>query len=168
MPYIKANPRMIYCVRGLCASPYPNHLKGCPNYGKRDSCPPKAAAMKDILDLSKSVFLIYNVFDIGSHIQRMKRKHPNWTQRQLVCCLYWQGTARKQLRQEVSRFSALHPEFKVLMIPEAHGLNVTETMKSVGIWLEWPPLEKAYQVALAGIPWKKEFDLFSREETPCS
>jgi hypothetical protein len=29
----------------LCRLPYPNHPKGCPNYGKRALCPPKAPAL---------------------------------------------------------------------------------------------------------------------------
>jgi len=36
-------------------------------------------------------------------------------------------------------------------VPEAMGVNVTETMKRVGIELEWPPVNVAYQIALAGI-----------------
>ena len=34
--------------------------------------------------------------------------------------------------------------------PEAMGLDVTATMKSIGVVLEWPPRELAVQVALAG------------------
>jgi hypothetical protein len=34
--------------------------------------------------------------------------------------------------------------------PEALGLNVTATMRMIGIDLEWPPREFTYQVALAG------------------
>jgi len=33
---------------------------------------------------------------------------------------------------------------------EANGVNVTATMKKIGIELEWPPREYAYQVAVLG------------------
>jgi hypothetical protein len=35
-------------------------------------------------------------------------------------------------------------------------VNITETMESVGIVLEWPPENLTYQVALAGMPLRKE------------
>ena len=38
----------------------------------------------------------------------------------------------------------------VLYCPEAMGVNVTETMKNVGIILEWPPETVTYQIVIAG------------------
>ena len=75
--------------------------------------------------------------------------------RQLECCLYWQGTARKQLRQEITEFRKHHPAFKAYKVverPEAMGLNVTATMASIGHELEWPPHHWVYKVAFAGWP----------------
>ena len=95
---------------------------------------------------------IWNVFPFGQHVAKMRRRHPDWSRRQLECCLYWQNTARKQLRETVLHFldgRTLHVE----MIPEAHGVNVTATMRLLGIKLEWPPKRWAYQVALAWRPW---------------
>lgn len=82
----------------------------------------------------------------------MKAIHPGWSQRQVECCLYWQGTARKQLRAEIDIFAFSITQYiiQILTRPEANGVNVTATMKTVGIELEWPPNKKAYQVALAG------------------
>jgi hypothetical protein len=34
------------------------------------------------------------------------------------------------------------------MCPEAMGVNVTATMKEIGIQLEWPPKRWAHQVAM--------------------
>ncbi len=39
----------------------------------------------------------------------------------------------------------------ITVVPEAMGVNVTETMKRVGIELEWPPVNVAYQIAMGGI-----------------
>ncbi|MHB9005128.1 MAG: hypothetical protein ACYC6C_13935, partial [Coriobacteriia bacterium] len=86
----------------------------------------------------------------------MRAKHPDWTERQLLNCLYWQGTARKHLKREIAAFHE-HMMFTapglrcvVLTTPEACGVNVTETMRAAGIELEWPARTLAYQVAIAG------------------
>ena len=103
-------------------------------------------------DLSKRVVAIYNNFDFKGHVDRMREKHPDWSKRQLECCLYWQGTARKELKRRIKIFEILaHERYVVNIVPEAMGVNVTETMKRVGIELEWPPVNVAYQVAMAGI-----------------
>ena len=138
-------------VPSLCMQPYPNHPHGCPNFGKRDTCPPKAPRLGDIVDLSKSVYAIWNVFNLAEHVVRMYVRHPEWSARQLRCCLYWQGTARKALRENIAAFRTAHRECtRILLCPEACGVNVTATMKGIDISLEWPPQEFAYQVALAG------------------
>jgi hypothetical protein len=92
------------------------------------------------------------MYPFGEHIARMKEKHPHWTQRQCANCLYWQGRARKQLREKVKKFLKEQNDSRLvpLYIPEAMGVNVTATMKSIGIELEWPPVTVTYQVALVG------------------
>lgn len=137
-------------VRSLCTRPYEGHPRGCPNWGKRSTCPPDAPLLPDLLDLSKPVYCICNVFDLGHHVAEMQHKHPEWSVRQLRCCLYWQGRARRELKSEIERFHRDHRELIIVMCPEACGVNVTETMKRVGIQLEWPPISKTYQVALVG------------------
>jgi len=140
-------------MRVLCKLAYPNHPKGCPNWNKKDTCPPKAPLLESVIILSEPVYLAYNAFDFGGHVKRMKDKHPNWSDRQTECCLYWQGTARKQLRQRVESFLADFPYpqcLEVLYCPEACGVNITATMQSIGITMEWPPKTVAYQVALIG------------------
>ena len=41
-------------------------------------------------------------------------------------------------------------EHTILTTPEACGVNITETMKKIGVNLEWPPRSVTYQVAIAG------------------
>jgi predicted metal-binding protein len=160
MPWAKL-PRLEIdkSVRALCLTPYPGHPKGCPNYNKRNDCPPKVDLVEQVLDLEKQVYVVYNRFHLAEHVQTLKRKHPKWSQRQLECCLYWQGKARKQLREQVGdllyqlyHFSTYGPgsEPTVLYTPEACGVDVTATMASLGITLEWPPRTYTYQVALVG------------------
>lgn len=143
-------------VRDLCCKPYPNHKRGCPNYDKKEGCPPSAPLITETLDFSDPIYAIYNVFDFGAHVEKMRAKHPDWSQRQLECCLYWQGTARKQLRAEIRTFLGNHSYARVVMCPEAQGVDVTATMKEVGIELEWPPKTVAYQIVLAGAALDKE------------
>jgi len=152
MPYSIVEPIIDVGVRTLCLRPYSNHSKGCPNYGKRDTCPPKCPEMKDIFNLDKPIYVIWNVFNFKKHCDRIREKHPNWSERQVECCLYWQGTARKALREEIKKFIYNHAHFKIVTCPEAMGVNITKTMKNVDQILEWPPIQKTYQVALAGYP----------------
>jgi predicted metal-binding protein len=144
-------PVIDYKVRGLCPMPYPGHKKGCPNFGKYPDCPPKAPFFDRYYDMSKPVYAIVNSFDLRAHTKKMRKAHPEWSDKQVECCLYWQGTARKELKAGIKEFNKLHPDYVVMIRPEAMGVNVTETVKGIGIKLEWPPKKKVYQVALAGI-----------------
>jgi predicted metal-binding protein len=139
----------------LCAQPYPLHPNGCPNFAKNPRCPPKIGLLDKVFDLTKPCWVIYNVFWLGAHVRKMRFLHPRWSERQLYCCLYWQGKARKELKEEIEKFHRTKDPTKKCLVttcPEAMGLNVTETMRKSGIELEWPPLERALQVAFAGAP----------------
>ena len=144
-------------VRELCGRPYPNHPKGCPNHHKRAMCPPRCLFLEDYYDISKGFYVIWIEFNIGAHIRRMAERHPNWSQRQKECCLYWQGTANKMLREEILKTELILPKgnWKTSYCPEAMGVNVTATMKNLGVILEWPPQEIVRKVAIIGIRKKK-------------
>jgi hypothetical protein len=104
-----------------------------------------------VLDLERPVYAVWNIFDLKSHVDKRRSKHPNYSWRQLVNCLYWQGTARKALRHKIKdALDIIDEPMMVLMCPEACGVNVTATMKSLGHNLEWPPKTVTYQVALIG------------------
>ncbi len=104
----QVSPVIDYSVRDLCRHPYPGHDKGkrigCPNHGEKPGCPPKAKYFDRYYDLSRPLFAIYASFAIGEHAARMKGLHPGWSDSQTHCCLYWQGTANKQLKQLVMEF----------------------------------------------------------------
>lgn len=145
-------------VRTLCFRPYCNHPKGCPNYGKRPTCPPAAPLLTDFFNMNKPILAVWASFNLALHRQRMKEKHPAWTRRQLDCCLYWQGKVNKRLKRAVeynlTRFPLFDHAKKLIATycPEAMGVNVTETMKNVGINLEWPPEKIVIKVAFVGVP----------------
>jgi hypothetical protein len=86
-------------------------------------------------------------FNFGDYLRMMKDKHPDFSDYQLRCPIYWQGHLRKELRD----FVAKHPVegfLGALWTPEAMGVDVTATCKQVGIELQWPPMEKSYMVVL--------------------
>jgi len=148
-------PVLLPCLPGdLCSRPYPGHPRGCPNYGKRPTCPPRAERWTPEFLQQYYWLAIWNVFAFGAHVCRMQTKHPDWSRRQHECCLYWQGGARRDLRTAVcaALIGKPPPMPKVEYVPEAHGVDVTATMRSIGIELEWPPKVYAYQVALAYWP----------------
>jgi len=168
-------PVIDHTVRKLCCRPYLGHDKGknigCPNFNRKEGCPPKAPLFDNVFDLREPVYAIYNIFDLAAYVQKMKAGHPDWSDAQLRCCLLWQGRARKQLAKHVMEFITAYPRYNVSMAyyrgiekdlgpvygriipasPEAMGVNVTETMANAGIHLEWPPVKVAYQIALAGV-----------------
>ena len=154
---IEVKPVMLRLVHSLCVRPYPNHKNGCPNYGKKKGCPPDVPMFDSFYDLSKPVYAIYNKFDFKGHVDRMRANHPDWSKRQVECCLYWQSAARKKLKERINEFKFLADErYIVSYPPEAAGVNVTETMKRVGVELEWPPVNVVYQVAMAGSKGEKK------------
>lgn len=146
LPTVVIEPRM----RGMCKLPYPLHPKGCPNFNHKAGCPPRCLMFGERFDLSAPVYAIINEFDLAAHVARMRASNPAWSTRQLECCLYWQPTARKQLGAEIKRFQMEHAGYTVDTCPEAGGVNVTETLRRIGIELEWPPKRVVRQVALAG------------------
>jgi len=147
-------PVIDYSVKALCRKPYHNHPGGCPNSYREDKkqCPPRAPKIEDVLDLSKPVYCLYNVYPFGEHTAKMRKKHPDWTEPQVRCCLYWQSTARKQLREQIKKFLKEHRGLINVECPEGCGVNLTATMKTIGIELEWPPETVAYQIILIGSP----------------
>ena len=86
----------------LCALPYPGHPKGCPNLGKKCGCPPYASMIFDHIQLP--YYAIVNEFNLESHVDSLRIRHPTWSERQLECCLYWQPKARKQLNKLIKDF----------------------------------------------------------------
>lgn len=147
----RVQPVLDPTVRDFCARPYPGHPRGCPNFGKKEGCPPKAPLLDQRLDLTYPVFAVINDFDLTSHVERLKLAHPAWTDRQLRCSLYWQCTAKKAWKSGIAEFLLAHPGYSAMLCPEAMGVNVAETLLRSGIEIEWPPVNVVRQVALCGV-----------------
>lgn len=153
MPHALVNPVLDTSVRGLCSRPYEGHPRGCPNFGCKKRCPPMAPTLYEVFGYAQPFYAIWSTFDLGGHVRAMAVRHPEWSQKQIYCVRYWQGTARARLRKEVLAFRQAHPDknWTVEETPEAMGVDVTATMKTAGVALIWPPGDTVYHVALAGI-----------------
>lgn len=138
-------------AREWCKLAYPGHPRGCPNYGHSEKCPPKYPFIQEILDINKPIHIIAVSFNLAEHIKRMRQRHPDWTDRQCRCCLYWQGKVNKVLKEKVAEIVAEGKlGNKAEFGPEAAGVNVTLTCAHSGVKLEWPPRKKVHKLALVG------------------
>lgn len=133
-----------------CLLPYPNHQKGCPNYGKKDSCPPFAKPFEELI--GPPFYLVVVFFDLEAHVTRMKNLHPNWTDKQARCLLYWQGSVKKKLLDEALGFIEANEakNLFLLRLPEANGVNVFKTCENVGIKIDRNPTKIVRKVMIIG------------------
>jgi len=67
-------------IQSLCRLPYHGHSKGCPNYGKRETCPPGRPLIDEVFDLENELFAIYTSFPVGEFAERMRITHPEWSE----------------------------------------------------------------------------------------
>lgn len=144
----------IFClnpdVLEWCRDPYPGHPHGCPNWGQKDTCPPKAPRIGKVLDLHKPMYFAVARFALQSWSERMKALHPGWSDRQARCLLYWQPRLRKALRDFVEEKRSAGQE--VLYTPEAAGVNVLLALTLCSFPVEWQPTHYVCKVALVGYP----------------
>ena len=138
-------------ARKWCKLPYPDHPKGCPNYGTRITCPPDAPLIQDYFNLDEPFYLISVEFDLQSHIKKMFDLHPNWTIKQAKCVLYWQNSVRKKLKLVCQQFIDEHPGYSFNDCPEAMGVNVISTAQNHGIPIKVQPENIVYKIAFAGV-----------------
>jgi len=148
---VKIDPEIIpfgEYVQDFCKNPYPLHSKGCPNYGKKQGCPPCSLIDKE-LDFKRDLYLIYTEFKIGEFAERMKEKYPHWTEKQTYNCRLWQPRARKEHNLEIEKAKKEY-SIDVIKSPEAKGVNVNLLMAKIGIKLEWPPRKITRVVSIGG------------------
>jgi hypothetical protein len=131
-----------------CSLPYPDHKNGCPNFGKKEDCPPLAPYFLDVY--KPDIYLAFMRFDFGEFLSKKKVIHPDWTERALRNPWHFQGHLDSKLRGFVN--SELEkPEYKnfqAVTSPEAMGVNIHLTVHRVGIELEWPPRKDMYRIAV--------------------
>jgi len=105
----------------------------------------------EILDLGQPTYVIAVEYNLKDHLTRMKRLHPDWSELQARNPRYWQSVARKELKKEIEHVNIDIPNLFAVMRPEANGVDLAKTMeKYCGVILEFPPRDKAYQIAVMG------------------
>lgn len=139
-----------YRAREWCKIPYPGHPKGCPNYDMRDSCPPRAYKIEDFIELSLPMYLVLERFNLLSHTRRMKYLHPNWSERQIKCVLYWQNGVNGRLTNHCIYVTRENPGYTWTICPEAMGINVIKTVKLLNIPIKTHPTDLVIKVGLVG------------------
>ena len=144
-----------YKAREWCILSYPGHPKDCPNYGKKQTCPPFAPYIETYFDLNKDHYFVVIQFNLGLHVQGMLSKHPNWSSKQARCVLYWQGSVKKRLKVECEYYLYSvfkKPEYIYNLCPEAMGVNVIETCQRLELPIIPKPTDTIFKVAMLGAP----------------
>lgn len=148
-------------AREWCLLPYPGHPRGCPMFGRKPTCPPQAPMIQDFLDPSKSLYIVWAEFNLAAHAQRMKQAHPNWSERQCRCLLYWQQGVRAELRHNVQAAMMMTGTTEATLVPEAMGVNVYATCAASGLRLDRiRDIKVDRHVAIMGYPANKKGLLF--------
>ena len=132
-----------------CCHIYENHSMGCPNFIR--GCTSKRIPFVLLKD-KFHWYAIVEEFNLKFHAEKMKIKHPLWTERQCRNPLYWQGAVRKHLRDKANSVRGFVDglETVLLDIPEAHGVDVFKTMTRVGVFIEQKP-DVVRKVMLVGV-----------------
>jgi hypothetical protein len=120
----------------LCKQPYYKHEGGCPNLGREKDCPP-VLHVKDEYDL-ESIHLFTIKFPFRDFTNSKREIHPNWNNRALINQRHWQSHLKYLLNSRWNEIKGRYPEYEVIYNPEGQGINVEETLHSVGIYLDWP------------------------------
>ncbi len=81
----------------------------------------------------------------------MKAKHPQWSDRQAKCVLYWQGGVNKALREECQLYVSQRCGLVYNLCPEAMGVNVIKTCKAIGLPIKPRPVDTVFKVGLLGV-----------------
>jgi len=140
-------------TRRWCQCPYEGHPKGCPNFNKNELCPPKYPYRIDILDKYNYFMLVYADFNFKQYKKLMKNKYQEWSEKEIACVLYWQGSLKKILKTELKKY--VYDEmfgagsgFNGCASMEAAGIDVFQTLRNNKIEFEVRPKTKDLMVCL--------------------
>jgi hypothetical protein len=124
-------------VKRLCTQSYYNHKGGCPNWAKKPGCPPRLPLLNEQYDID-SIYAIVARFPFKEYIDKKRALiHPDWNNRELVNQRHWQGHLRSLVFNYWDRVKGDFPNHKFIKNPEGQGVNLQESLKQVGIDLDW-------------------------------
>ncbi len=149
-----------------CTLPYDNHSKGCPNYGKKNTCPPDAPYLEHEVKSYEHIYLLYLRFDFEMYRVIRGNEWINkgfpYTEKQLRCLLYYQPSIKRIIKNHIINKlftlgsiyvlgcgSGLRLPFqKIVYSMEAVGINVFKTLKNNNIYHEIKPVNTTLFVNL--------------------
>ena len=123
-------------VNQLCTQQYYKHKKGCPNFNRKNGCPPTIYHISQEYDLS-SIHLLYVKFPFLDYISKKGEIHSDWNLRQLANQRHWQGHLRSSLDMYWGSIRKDYPYYRKISNPEGQGVNVEDTLKQYDIQLDW-------------------------------
>ena len=141
-------------TRKWCQLPYENHKKGCPNFNKNDTCPSRCKYRKDILEKYDKFTLVYAVFNFQQYKEIRMKEHPDWSEKQAGCVLYWQSSIKKMLKGHIRHIKydemlGTGSGFWKYSSMEAAGIYVFKTLLNNGIRdFEIKPKTRIFMVVL--------------------
>jgi hypothetical protein len=134
---------------------------GCRMYGTRKECPPKAEFFPDIASLDgyrqldipmltdtfvyelvnehePTMFLVIEEFNLTSHMEKLRKIHEDWSDKQLACVYYYQPSLNKRLRESAEEFIRAEKPLDPVTLekPEANGVNLFTTCAYHGVVLK--------------------------------
>ena len=123
-------------VNYLCTQQYHKHKKGCPNFNRKQGCPPHIQHLSQQYDL-ESINMLLLKFPFRYYISLKQQDHPDWSLRQLSNQRHWQKHLKANLNEYWNNTKEEYPGYKVIENPEGQGVNVEETLKLLNIDLDW-------------------------------
>jgi len=100
------------CYKGeWCLRPYDRHPNGCPNYNKK-LCPPNTFYFKERVDEYDYFYLIYIIFNFKKYKDLRRKKHEDWSEKQLGNRRHWQSSVKKLLKEEILKIYGMNRQNK--------------------------------------------------------
>jgi len=131
-----------------CQLPYPNHIKGCPNY-------PLCITKREPFESFREKYewhAYYTWFDIEAWAEKRKKDAENRgtpiTEKQARIVYLWQGHVESEIRKRI--INDMGEGDILLEVPEAYGINMFATMKKVGISLKADYSKMVCKIMLLG------------------
>lgn len=138
--------------RSFCIRPYKNHKKGCPNYNKRENCPPNIPSMYDqVFDVS-DVYAIVTKFDLKTYYEQRRKNRPDLHEGHIKNPRNWKGTDLKNNDLAISEWFLENPDktnYVASRDLECMGVQVQDTLRAVGLDISFPVTDYAYRIAFA-------------------
>lgn len=136
IPYAHIKTHSLPVANKLCRQAYYKHPKGCPNYNKREDCPPNTRHIFQQYD-PLSIHILCVKFPFLEYISLKELQHPDWTVRALANQRHWQGHLKAQIRDFWEDIKDEYPQYKLIENPEGQGVNLVQTLSQYDINLQW-------------------------------